>query len=385
MDYVPQLARELGWDEAVKNLDPDETRSTAATYRLDIDKGGVKYIIHNPTRSKLSCPKDLELKYDQGKYYVFCRSAKLDKTLADEYMRISHTKEASSPDMAGQDVGQMQLALGINGVLSAAQVKLPDVGSKGKLVAALKAQVEHYSGGSPSERTVALQAAQKLEELAINEAKAKADATAAATGAVIQVNMLADYNAFIAHKEAESLKLALQMNLKEAGELRARLPTATPDDKTKLQYKLYLNDKAYKELIDQQEASASALAEAINQQESARAQQLLKTAHAASLAQAAADLKHKQEAARAAAAAKAQDARAAAELQQLNEAAQAAALKVATQLTEFKAWQATQMYEEAKPKHEDEVKSQAQQLKDQTNAASQPQGNLYLAWVAGQK
>ena len=40
MDYVPHLARDLGWDEAVSNLDPDESRATQATYRLDIDKEG---------------------------------------------------------------------------------------------------------------------------------------------------------------------------------------------------------------------------------------------------------------------------------------------------------------------------------------------------------
>ena len=230
MDYVPHLARDLGWDEAVQNLDPDESRSTQATYRLDIDKGGVKYIIHNPTRGKLSCPKDLELKYDLGKYYVFCRSAKLEKTLADEYMRISTIKEASHPDMTGQDVGQTQIHQGSNGVLSAGLVKPPHVGSNATLAAALQAQLDHYSGGSPAERGVAQQASLKLQELATNEDKAKADPAADATGAVIDGSMLADYNAFIANKKAESVKLALQINLKEAGELRARLPTATPDE-----------------------------------------------------------------------------------------------------------------------------------------------------------
>ena len=62
MDYVPQLAKDLGWDDAVKNLDPDETKASAPTYRVDFDKGGVQYLIHNSSKSMLSVPRDLELK-----------------------------------------------------------------------------------------------------------------------------------------------------------------------------------------------------------------------------------------------------------------------------------------------------------------------------------
>ena len=160
MDYVPQLAKDLGWDDAVKNLDPDETKASAPTYRVDFDKGGVKDLIHNSSKSKLSVPKDLELKYDQGKYYVFCRSANIEKTSADDYMRITPSKGGSSADMTGQDAGQTQLAITSKGVLTYDKGKTADVTHK--LAAALQAQVDHYSNGTAAEQAVAAQAAKQL-------------------------------------------------------------------------------------------------------------------------------------------------------------------------------------------------------------------------------
>ena len=88
MDYISQVAMELGWAAAAADLDPEPSKQTTPTYKIEVNSATQeRYLIHHQSKSRIKVVDDLQVVYDNGCFWVTSPSGKVARQPAAEYMR----------------------------------------------------------------------------------------------------------------------------------------------------------------------------------------------------------------------------------------------------------------------------------------------------------
>ena len=109
MDYISKVAMDLGWAAAAADLDPEPSKQTTPTYKIEVNSATQeRYLIHHQSKSRIKVVDDLQVVYDNGCFGVTSPSGKVARQPAAEYRRLTPPAQ-QPPDMIGHVPGLLQL------------------------------------------------------------------------------------------------------------------------------------------------------------------------------------------------------------------------------------------------------------------------------------